>query len=164
MSVSELDDATVLAALQELTARIREDLSADQQQAVTTQEEAQLALASIIDPGDAAAIARRLRTEPLQAIAAARDLLTAAVIDPDTSAPAAELVANPPAEDQMAVLGGLEIVILLAALITLLQTKARIRVDRKDGKVNYQIDVEKNASPNTLLEEVARIVAKLFGA
>jgi hypothetical protein len=105
MSVDDLDDAAVLAALQELTAELREALPADQREAVSSQEEAQLALAAVLDPGNAESMAEGLRVDPGQAIAAGRDLLAAAVQDPETAAPATRLVDNPPAEDQMAVLG-----------------------------------------------------------
>jgi hypothetical protein len=163
MSVSELDDTAVLAALQEITSEIREELPADQQEAVSSQEDALLALAAVLDSESAASLAERFSLAPEEAIASCRELLAAAVTDPGTAGPATRLVASPPSEDQMAVLGGLEVVILLAALVTFLQTKAKVRVDRKDGKVSYRIEVEKQAAQGPLVEEVIRIARKLFG-
>jgi hypothetical protein len=162
-TVNDLDDAAVLAALQELTAEIRATLPADQQQAVSSEEEARLALAALLDHEHAPELAERFRDNPEQALGDARELLGAAVHDPDTAAPASRLVEDPPAEDQMVVMGGLETVILIAALITLLQTKTRIHVERKDGKVDFTIDISKQAAQNSLVEKVVGIVSGLFG-
>jgi hypothetical protein len=161
-TVNDLDDAAVLAALQELTAKIRAMLPVDQQEAVSSQEEARLALAALLDHEHAMELAESFRDNPDQALAGARDLLSAAVQDPDIAEPAARLVENPPAEEQMVVLGGLEVVILLAALVTLLQTKVQIRVERKDGKVDFTVDVDKKAAENSLVEKVVDIVGRLF--
>jgi len=162
-TVDDLDDAAVLAALQELTTEIRATLPADQQEAVSSQEEAQLALAALVDQEHASELAERLQDNPDQALAGARELLDAAAQDPDTAGSAARLVEDPPTNDQLFVLGGLETVILLGGLVTLLQSKGKVHVERKDGKVNFSIDVSKKAASNALIEKIVDIANGLFG-
>ena len=58
-TVDDLDDAAVLAALQELTIEIHATLPADQQEAVSSQEEARLALAALLDHEHASELAER---------------------------------------------------------------------------------------------------------
>jgi hypothetical protein len=162
-TVDDLDDAAVLAALQELTTEIHATLPADQQEAVSSQEEARLALAALIDHEHASELAERLGDNPDQALAGARELLSAAVQDPDTAGPAARLVEDPPTDDQLFVLGGLETIILIGALVTLLQTKGKVHVERKDGKVSFTVDVSKKAASNSLIEKVVDIANGLVG-
>jgi hypothetical protein len=162
-TVDDLDDAAVLAALQVLTVEIRATLPAEQQEAISSQEEARLALAALLDQEQAPELAERFRDNPDQALADARELLDAAVQDPDTAEPAARLVEDPPADEQMVAMGGLEVVILVAALVTLLQTKAQIHVGRKDGKVDFTIDITKQAAKSSLIEKVVGIVSGLYG-
>jgi len=157
-----LDDAEVLAALQELTAEIRETLSTDQREAVRSAEEARLALATLLAPEQAQDLAESFRVDRGQAAAIGRQVLATALTDPLTAEPAGRLVADPPKDDQMVALGGVEVAIVLGALVTLLQTKARVKVERKAGTVDFSIDVEKQAAETTLIDKLVTIVGGMF--
>jgi hypothetical protein len=46
--------------------------------------------------------------------------------------------------------------------VTLLQTKARVKVERKAGTVDFSIDVEKQAAETTLIDKLVTIVGGMF--
>ena len=94
---------------------------------------------------------------------AARQVLGAALEDPEAAEVARRLTADPPQNEQMIVLGGLEVAIVLGALVTLLQTKVHLKVQRKDGQTEVSFEVKKSASETSLISQVVKIAGGLFG-
>ncbi|GAB7193422.1 hypothetical protein NUM3379_41320 [Kineococcus sp. NUM-3379] len=161
-SVDRLDDATVLSALQELTEELRNRLPEDQRRAVATAEDARLALAAWLGGSTPQLVGDTRPLDRDAALAASRELLRAAVEDPGTADLAQDLVADPPENEQMALAGGLEVLIVVAALVTLLQTRVNVRVERKDGRSDFTVEVGKEAAESSLVEQLVGIAKGLF--
>ena len=165
VNVANLSDEEVLAVLQELTAEIRDDLPSEERDSVDSEAAARQVLASLIEstgtdsppePGDPG-------TESAWAMTAARQVLGAALEDPEAAEVARRITADPPQNEQMIVLGGLEVAIVLGALVTLLQTKVHLKVQRKDGQTEVSFEVKKSASETSLISQVVKIAGGLFG-
>jgi hypothetical protein len=165
VDVANLTDEEVLAVLQELTAEIRDELPAEEQDSVDSEATARQVLASLTEsagtdlspePGDPG-------TESAWAMASARQVLAAALEDPEAAEVARRLTAEPPQNEQMIVLGGLEVAIVLGALVTLLQTKVHLKVERKDGKTDVSFEVKKKAAETSLISQVVKIAGGLLG-
>lgn len=165
VELTNLSDEEVLAVLQELTAEIRDELPADEQNSVDSEATARLVLASLTESGETESPPEPgdPGTESAWAMASARQVLAAALEDPEAAKAARRLTAEPPQNEQMIVLGGLEVAIVLGALVTLLQTKVHLKVERKDGRTDVSFDVKKDAAETSLISRVVEIAGGLFG-
>jgi hypothetical protein len=158
-----LDDRSVLLVLQEVNARLGEDLPADEG-TVQTEDEARLLLAELlrqydgrdVDPSEIAA-------SETDAQALARRTLGLLTEDPST-APVAKAVLEEPPEDEQLIIGtAIAAAVVLASLVTWLQTKVDISVKRgPDGKKSVSISIHKDAAGDATLKSVLQTVAKLF--
>lgn len=165
VDVANLSDEEVLAVLMELTSEIRDELPAEEQDSVDSEATARQVLASLTESAgtDQSPDSGDPRTESAWAMTSAHQVLAAALEDPEAAEVARRLVAEPPQNEQMIVLGGLEVAIVLGALVTLLQTKVHLKVERKDGKTDVSFEVKKNASETSLISQVIKIAGGLFG-
>ena len=157
--LDRLSSSEVVAALQELTGVLRPTLSEDQQAAVTSNDEAWLAVMAIAGL-DATQIPADI--QPERSLAAARALLAIAAADSELGAEARPLIEKPPSDDQMFLAGGLEIVVVLSALVTLLQTKLDLRVTRRNGQVDFDVHLSKDKASDAVIEKVVDVATDLL--
>ncbi|MBA3280501.1 MAG: hypothetical protein H0U22_17700 [Geodermatophilaceae bacterium] len=162
-SIDDLSPEEVIAALQLLTTEVRDRLPQEQQDAISSESDAILVLAAMNQKETTPGATGISEIDPEAATVAARELLAAAARDPEVGDQAAQLITAPPDDDQMAVLGGLEIVIVIGALVTLLQTKVHLRLERRDGKVDFSADLRKEAADSALIAKIMKISASLLG-
>ncbi|MFI5915220.1 hypothetical protein [Dactylosporangium sp. NPDC051541] len=154
----ELSDRSVVLALQELAAELPMG-------PVRSEDDARAVVGELLRIADVAAPDpdTLLQAEP-EANAAARRALALAVRDPDLGPAAAALVADPPADEQLAVdlliAGGA----VLAVLLGWLQTKMDLRISRKDGRTEFSFRLGKAAASPELLQSVAGTIAAVIGA
>jgi hypothetical protein len=52
--------------------------------------------------------------------------------------------------------------VLLGAVVSWLQTKVKIHYSRKDGKTQFEFDLEKRPASTSLLKNVVKSVSGLF--
>ncbi|MEU8816711.1 hypothetical protein [Actinoplanes sp. NPDC048796] len=157
-AVDRLSDRSVLLSLQELAETVGHDVG---EIAPDEQEAADLLAALLASTGLPPAPATALREEGA-AVEAGRRLLGQALRDPDTGAPAAEILADPPGDDQMSVELAVAAAVVLGALVAWLQTKIDIKVSRKDGKTEFEFRATKAATQPALLRQLAETVATIL--
>lgn len=92
-----------------------------------------------------------------------RRLLGVMLDDPSVALSVQELVENPPEDEQMSVELAIAAVILLGLLVTWLQTKMSLRIDRRDGKIDVHFDLTKAAAPPDVVKNLVKIVATALG-
>ena len=153
-----LSDRSVTLALQELAEEFR---SGDD--GPRTDAEAQQLVESLLASGgyEGSSVGDILNSEEAASIIARR-LLEVAVEDPDVGDIASEIVAEPPTDEQLAVETAVTGVVVLAALITWLQTKVDIRIRRKEGKTDFDFHLTKGASSERTVQSVAQVVTRIF--
>ncbi len=157
-----LDDRSVLLVLQEISAQLGEGLAAGEG-TVQTEDEARLLLAELlreydvkdVDPSEIAA-------SETDAQAMARRTLDLLTEDPSTAPVAQAVVEEPPEDEQLVIETAIVAAVVLAALVTWLQTKVHISVERVDGKTTFKFSLDKDATDPSLLKSLAETVAKLF--
>jgi hypothetical protein len=163
-AVDALDDRGVLLILQDLTVSLEDRLPAERTVAVQSEEEARLAIASLLrDTGQAPAVdLASIVPDEAEAARLGRKLLELSLQDPDTQQVAEALVRQPPADEQMDFGATLGAAIVLGALITWLQTKVRLRVRRAQGKTEFDFEVNKDKTDPAVIKSVAETVGKLL--
>ena len=157
-----LDDRSVLLVLQEISARLGEGLVADEG-TVQTEDEARLLLAELlreydvrdVDPSEIAA-------SETDAQALARRTLGLFTEDPSTAPVAQAVVEDPPEDEQLVIETAIVAAVVLASLVTWLQTKVHISVTREDGKTSFEFSLDKDAADPATVKSVAETVAKLL--
>ena len=157
-----LDDRSVLLVLQEISAQLGDGLAADEG-TVQTEDEARLLLAELlreydvrdVDPSEIAA-------SETDAQALARRTLGLFTEDPSTGPVARAVVEDPPEDEQLVIETAIVAAVVLASLVTWLQTKVHISVKRADGKTSFEFSLDKDATDPSLLKSIAETVAKLL--
>jgi hypothetical protein len=155
--IRNLDEDDALLVLAHVTDRLRSRLDEDTLQSVQTEEDARALLT--------AANARiQGASNPWPGAPAHHDvvaLLDWAASDPASGEVVRELVTRVPASRQLA-LGELAAdPLLLGALVTLLQTRFRIRITSKDGKRSYDVEIGKEAADASVIGSViSRVLVK----
>lgn len=157
-----LDDRSVLLVLQEISAQLGDGLAADEG-TVQTEDEARLLLAELlreydvrdVDPSEIAA-------SETDAQALARRTLGLFTEDPSTGPVARAVVEDPPEDEQLVIETAIVAAVVLASLVTWLQTKVHISVKRADGKTSFEFSVDKDATDPSLVKSIAETVAKLL--
>jgi hypothetical protein len=157
-----LDDRSVLLVLQEISARLGEGLVADEG-TVRTEDEARLLLAELlreydvrdVDPSEIAA-------NETDAQAMARRTLGLFTEDPSTAPVARAVVEDPPEDEQLVIETAILAAVVLAALVTWLQTKVHFSVKRADGKTSIEFSLDKDATDSATVKSIAESVAKLL--
>ncbi|WAZ19462.1 hypothetical protein STRCI_000517 [Streptomyces cinnabarinus] len=152
---------SVVLALQEIT----EDLAAEQALEAENDEEAlQIVEALLAHAGSpAAASAAGLLDDEGQALDAGRRLLDALAEDPGTRPLAEPLLAEPPVDDQLAVVEVSAGVVVLVALVAFLQTKVSVKMERKTSKGKVSFELTKEATKGSTLMQLADLYQRILG-
>lgn len=159
--IKALDGRTVQMILSHLTLELRQEIPAEETHTIQSAEEARTAIAALLsqvepsapDPG-------KIVPEESDADLAAREMLDLLLDDPATAPKVRELLAHPPRDSQMSVELAISSAIVLGAVITWLQTKVELKVNRKDGKTDFSFAMKKAGTSNSLLKTVAETVKK----
>jgi hypothetical protein len=157
-----LDDRSVVLVLQEISAQLREDLPADQG-TVQTEDEARLLLAELLREYDVSDVdPSEIAAGETEAQAMARGTLDLLMEDPSTAPVARAVVEEPPEDEQLFIETAIVAAVVLASLVTWLQTKVDIDVERKDGKTSFRFRFHKDAADPATVKTVLERVAKLL--
>jgi hypothetical protein len=157
----QLDIRTVLMILSHLTEDLREMVPESQRTVVQSEQEAQLAVASLLEGTKSADVSpAQMELSEAQADVAARETLALLLNDPETAAKVTALLEGEPADSQLSVELATASAIVFGVLVTWMQTKLDIKVRRKDGKVEYEFALRKNAASSGLTNTVAGVVKK----
>jgi hypothetical protein len=157
-----LDDRSVLLVLQEMNAWMGEGLAAGER-TVQTEHEARLLLAELLREYDDRNVdPKEIASSETDAQALARRALGLFVEDPSTAPMAVALVENPPQDEQLVVETAAFAAVVLASLVTWLQTKVHISVRRAGGKTSFEFSLDKQAADAATVKSVAESVAKLL--
>jgi hypothetical protein len=164
VDIEDLTDREVLAVLSELN----EELTAQfgfQPETLEDEFEARRALEAIlrkystVEDVDVDA----LMPEDNDNATAARDILALIAADQGLPVDVDELVSHPTTDQQMSVEFAVATAVILAVLITWLQTKIALRVTRRDGKTEFDLEVNKAAASDAQVGQVVGAVAKALG-
>src|SRR5262249_52967953 len=129
--------------------------------AVQSEEEARQAIATLLQKTETASVSpAEVAPSDAQADLAARETLSLLLNDPETAPKVSELLERPPIDSQLSVEPAGSSAIGLGVLITWLQTKISLKVHRKDGKVDFEFNLKKDASSSALVKTVADAVKK----
>lgn len=153
--IDALDDRSLVLILQEFTEDLQ-DASARSVQ--LTESESREALRTLTAGADLDGVF----DDEAAALAAARRLLVVALDDSETAAVATPIVEDPPADDQLAVETAAAGIVVLAALISWLQTKVDIKVHRKDGKTEFLFHLRKAATDPETLKNIANTATQVL--
>ncbi|HZO71411.1 MAG TPA: hypothetical protein VFB60_04360 [Ktedonobacteraceae bacterium] len=164
--IDQMDDQTILLILSHVAQELQEDLPQEQLGAIRSQDEAREAIVALLNAAgentaqlDAAQIIPEDEENP----ALSRGVLELLLNDELAKPKAEELLANPPEEEQMSVVLALAGAIILGTLITWLQTKIKLKVNRKDGKTDIEFEMEKDKTDPETIKEVAKAIITLLG-
>ena len=163
--IDQLDDRTVLLILSYLSQDLREELSDDQATSVRSENEARQAISALLNTVGALAApvdTAEILPDDAAAVVVGRDLLKLLLEDEQLRLRVEELIADPPAETQMSVELALAGAVVLGTLITWLQTKVDLRVSRKDGKIEFEIKLHKDATEASVIKDVVQSVKTLL--
>jgi hypothetical protein len=157
-----LDDRSVLLVLQEISARMGEGLAAGEG-TVQTEDEARLLLAELLREYDDRDVdPKEIASNETDAQALARRTLGLFTEDPSTAPMARALVEDPPEDEQLVIETAILAAVVLASLVTWLQTKVHISVKRAGGKTSFEFSLDKQAADAATVKSVAETVAKLL--
>ncbi len=161
-TTDSLDRFQVQACLQELTEGLRDRLPSDVADAVGSEEEARVFMADLLklEHGDVlqARFAIGLDESDL-----CRELLGLLCRDATYGELAAEVVADPPTEDQLGIDTAPEVLVFLAGVVSLLMTRVRFRVVRKDHRTSFEFDIEKKSVGDTVMRDLLELFRRAFG-
>jgi hypothetical protein len=159
-TIESLEPITVIRVLQEFGEETAPNGSAVDDAATAAAVLDKLLIEAGVEP-----LASRLRSEG-EAIDVGRRVLAMLVQDEDTRRQIAEVLADPPADNRLAVGEIIAVAAVLGALLGWLQTKVDLKIRRKisrpDGTHNIEFEIHKQAANNGLLTSLANIVASLF--
>ncbi|WP_128430552.1 hypothetical protein [Streptomyces cyaneus] len=156
MSLTDtLDDRALVLVLQEFTEELR---GTAEPSAPLTESEARESLRALTDGADLEGVLG----DEASATAAARRLLAVVLEDADTAPVAAPIAADPPVDDQLAVETAVTGIVVLAALVSWLQTKVEIKVHRKDGKTEFLFHLRKSAADPRTLRNVTETATQIL--
>ncbi|MFC6083690.1 hypothetical protein [Sphaerisporangium aureirubrum] len=158
-NIAELDDRTVIRALQEVT----EELAATAGLAIATKDsdEAQALLAALLEEGELSDSAPLALAMPCQ-YAAARRVLVALAENPATGCVTDSVLADPPSDTRLGTELAAPAIVVLAAVVVWLQTKVDIRIKRKDGKTEFEFRVAKEAASAGLLKDIVKTIVQFW--
>ncbi len=160
--LEQLSDQTVLLILSHLSEDLREELP-DDSAMLQTENEAREALASLLrQAGDTSVAANEIVPENADAADLARRTLAELHHDPALRPHIDELIANPPSDSQMSVEMAVGGAIILGALVTWLQTKVKLKVTRADGKTNFDFELQKDQTDNSIIKDITNSVKSLL--
>lgn len=159
--VRALDERTVLLILSHLTQQMRP--SAPTGRTVGSQDEARRAIAAFLE-----ASGRPGAVDPASVIPAghttdesARMMLLALLDDPESGPLARQLLANPPEDTQMSTELAIASAIILGALVTWLQTRVKLKINRKGGQTQFEFELSKEPTAAPTVARLAQAVASV---
>lgn len=164
-SIKQLDNRTVLRILGYLTEELQATMPPDQVTAVQSEDEARQVLAALLvtaGESDDLDQAASLIPDDDTLAAQGRQILDFMLQDQTTRPIAEKLVAAPPDETQMSAELAIAGAVILGTLITWLQTRVSLSLERKDGKTNIKLAISKSATGSPIIKEVARSVRALL--
>lgn len=156
--INNLSDRSVVLALQEFT-EVGAPLPME------SQSEARQLIESLLAVGPPSGKAQldEILNSDETALTVARRLLHMTAEDPDTGAVIADITSEPPRDDQMAADVAITSVVVLAALVSWLQTKIEIKVQRKDGKVDFVFHLLKAKSSDGTIQSIIETINRIIG-
>lgn len=158
MEIAELDDRTAILSVLEVTEELRSSVATDE---LLTEEDATAILAAL--PSDTSLLDLLHRSSPGELATSCRRLLEELSKNESSRAPTLTILADPPTDEQ---LSGADIntyIVLLAGLITLLQTRVKIRLAReKRGETAVEFLVEKKPASTDLLKGLSSTLARII--
>jgi hypothetical protein len=160
--IAQLDDGTVLAILSHLTERA----ASVGETGIRSEDEARMAIARVLlefDSGSSTVDPARIVPPEADMAVTAREVLKLIVDDKQLGPEARELVANPPEDAQMSVELLLASAVILGALVTLLQTKFNLRISRKGGQTDFELEVAKEAADPAVIKSTVQAVTTVVG-
>lgn len=150
---------SVVLALQEIT----EDLAAEHGLEAENDEEALHIVEALLAHADTPGTAAWLLDDEAKALDAGRRLLDALAEDPGTRPLAEPLLAEPPVDDQLAVVEVSAGVVVLVALVAFLQTKVSVKMERKTSKGKVSFELTKEAAKGSTLMQLADLYQRILG-
>jgi hypothetical protein len=161
-TVSRLNDRTVLAALSQATADVTEQRLAGST-VIASQADARAAIAALLAQQGVRVIEPEsvLPDERLDP-AVAREVLDLLLEDSEMHDAAEEATLNPPADTQKSVELAAAGAVILASLVTWLQTSVEIELHRKDGMLEFGFKLKKAATGEKTLVDIANTIGKLI--
>jgi hypothetical protein len=157
--IKALDYRTVQMILSHLTQELRQDIPEAETQAVQTEQEARMAIASLLtETKSSAASPADIVPADSDAERTARETLEIFLEDPVLAPKVRALLADPPRDSQMSVELAISSAIVLGALISWLQTKLQLKVSRKAGKTDFEFELKKQGASNSVIKQVANVV------
>ena len=155
----QLEDRTVLMILNHLTQELLEEIPESERRTIQSEDEARQAVVALLQQTQITSVSpTEVIPADAQAERAARETLNLLLKDPSTAPQVQALIEQPPADSQLSVELALSGAIVLGVLITWLQTKVHLKVSRKGGKAEFEFELKKDASSDTLIKTVAKTV------
>ncbi|HEU5230206.1 MAG TPA: hypothetical protein VFU49_20465 [Ktedonobacteraceae bacterium] len=164
--VDQLDEQTVLLILSHVTQELQKELPKEQIAAIRSQDEAREAIVALFNAtgeNSAQLDATEIVPEDEENPALSRDVLKFLLHDEVARSTTEKLLANPPKEEQMSLTLAIAGAVILGALITWLQTRVELKVSRKNGKLDFDFAIGKDATDPEILKEVAKAIISLLG-
>ncbi|WP_330455977.1 hypothetical protein OIB37_03325 [Streptomyces sp. NBC_00820] len=156
---ASLTERSVVLALQEIT----EDLSLPHGLVSENDEEALEIVRMLLAHGGVPAQPARLLDDDDLALGAGRRLLEVLAEDPGTRPVTEPLLADPPVDEQLAVVEVSAGVVVLLALVAFLQTKVSLKVERKSRRGKVVFEVTKEATQPSVLLHLAGLFQRVLG-
>ena len=164
LPLTDLDDSSVLLVLSHMTSELRDGMAETEKNVISTTEEGVQAISSFL--AIETDIPQKNSDEILsdQALAGvrARSLLAFFLEDETTRAQAEQLLRNPTVPSQRSIELAIGGAVVIGALITWLQTRIEIEVERKDGETNFRFSAKKEAAGESLIKDTVKIVGQLL--
>ena len=163
--VDQLDEQTVLLILSHVTQELQKELPQEQITAIRSQEEAREAIVAFLNAAGENSVldATEIVPEDVDNPALSRGVLNFMLHDEVARSKTEKLLINPPKEEQMSLELVLASAIILGTLISWLQTRVKLRVSRKNGKLDFDFEIEKDTTDPETLKEVAKAIIGLLG-
>ena len=161
-AIDALADDAVLRIVRHRTQEIRDEVPDGERQAIRSADEAAQAVAALLDAHGAAQVARLDEIDNRQAAEQGRQLVRLLRQDPELRPRVDALVAHPPADTQKAAIEmAAASAVILGALVSWLQTRLEIDVDRKNGKTSFRFRLRKQAAGSDLIKDVIDPVKRI---
>lgn len=158
-AVAGLDERSLILALQEVTEDLTAGALPDAQP--MDGDEARALLTALLQAGGHSDTEATELDEAGQ-YAAARRVLAALMEDPVTADTARAVMVEPPSDTRLGAELAVPAVVVLAGVVAWLQTKVDVRIQRKDGKTEFDFRVVKEAASSGVLKELAVAVLRLW--
>ncbi|MFE7856328.1 hypothetical protein [Streptomyces sp. NPDC057403] len=149
---------SIVLALQEIT----EDLGAHHDLVSENDEEALAIIDTLLAHADTPASAAWLLDDEARALTAGLRLLAALAADPQTRPLAEPLLADPPIDDQLAVVEVSAGLVVLVALVAFLQTKVSLKMNRKTSKGEISFELTKEPVEASTLVQLANLYQRIL--